>query len=96
MATNESFATKCARAREDQADYMDDLILEVANACTPETAQADRVRISAYQWRASKLKPKKYGDKLEFGGAVEHVHTTADAIEAARQRAIQGAKTQAE
>jgi hypothetical protein len=27
--------------------------------------QAARVAISAYQWRASKLKPKKYGDKLD-------------------------------
>lgn len=70
--SNEDFATKCARAREEQADYMDDLILEVANNCTPETAQADRVKISAYQWRASKLKPKKYGDKqqVEHTGAI--------------------------
>ena len=62
---NAEFATKCARAREWQADYMDDLVLETANACTPETAQADRVKISAYQWRASKLAPKKYGEKIE-------------------------------
>ena len=58
------FDTKCARAREWQGDYMDDLILETANACTSETAQADRVKISAYQWRASKLAPKKYGEKV--------------------------------
>lgn len=44
---------------------MDDLILETANASTPETAASDRVKISAYQWRASKLQPKKYGDKIE-------------------------------
>ena len=44
---------------------MDDLILETANACTPATAQADRVKISAFQWRAAKLKPKVYGDKAE-------------------------------
>ena len=65
QASNEGFATKCARAREEQADFMDDLILDVANRCTPETAQADRVKISAYQWRASKLKPKKYGEKVQ-------------------------------
>jgi hypothetical protein len=66
MAANESFATKCAHARDLQAELMDDMILECANNCTPESAIADRVRISAYQWRASKLKPKKYGDKLDL------------------------------
>ena len=66
MAENADFATKCARAREFQSDVMDDLILDTANACTSETAQADKVKIAAYQWRASKLAPKKYGDKLEL------------------------------
>jgi hypothetical protein len=65
QSSNAEFATKCACARDSQADLMDDLILEVANACTAETAQADRVKISAYQWRASKLAPKKYGDKVQ-------------------------------
>lgn len=64
MQEDDAFATKCARAREMQADLMDDKILDVADASTPETAASDRVKISAYQWRASKLQPKKYGDKL--------------------------------
>ena len=60
-----SFSTRCARAREWQADLMDDKILATAEKCTPETAPADKVKISAYQWRASKLAPKKYGDKIQ-------------------------------
>ncbi len=59
------FAAKYAQARESQADVMDDLILETAENCKPDTAMADRVKIGAYQWRASKLKPKVYGDKVE-------------------------------
>jgi hypothetical protein len=55
------------RAREWQADYMDDLILDTANACTPESSSADKVKISAYQWRAAKLKPKFYGDYKDAG-----------------------------
>ena len=66
LGAHDDFAAKYARAREAQADLMDDLILTVADACTSETAQADRVKIAAYQWRASKLAPKKYGDKLEL------------------------------
>lgn len=66
------FATKYAHAREAQADFMDDKILETADSCTPETAAADRVKIAAYQWRASKLKPKVYGDKVgvESSGSI--------------------------
>ena len=44
---------------------MDDKILTVANECTPETAHADKVKIAAYQWRAAKLAPKKYGEKTQ-------------------------------
>lgn len=60
------FAAKYARAREAQADYMDDQILDVANNSTNETANADRVKILAYQWRAAKLAPKRYGDRLDI------------------------------
>jgi hypothetical protein len=66
MADDPDFATRCARARDAQADLMDDKILDVADASTSETAAADRVKIAAYQWRASKLAPKKYGDKLDL------------------------------
>lgn len=72
MAANDDFSASIARARELQADYMDDLILETANACTNETAAADRVRIYAYQWRASKLRPKVYGDKVTHQGDADN------------------------
>ena len=65
LAKDTEFEAKCARAREDQADFMDDLILEAANNCDETNAQSTRVKIAAYQWRASKLKPKKYGDKIQ-------------------------------
>lgn len=64
---HQEFAAKYARARELQADYMDDMILEAAEATDEGNASAQRVKIGAYQWRASKLKPKKYGDKTLVG-----------------------------
>jgi len=67
LAVNDGFASNYARARESQADLMDDMILELARNCTPETAAADRVRLLAYQWRASRLMPRKYGDKAKQG-----------------------------
>ncbi len=62
------FAERVRLARIEQAELMDDMILEVANASTPETAHSDKVKISAYQWRAAKLKPKIYGEKTQHTG----------------------------
>ncbi len=76
-----TFAAEYARAREMQGDYMDDLILSTANACTTETATADRVKIGAYQWRASKLRPKIYGDKLDIDAKVDVTHDLDAATE---------------
>ena len=72
LGAHEDFRTKYARAREVQADVMDDKILTTADNCTPETANADKVKIAAYQWRAMKLHPKKYGDhqQIEHSGGV--------------------------
>jgi hypothetical protein len=66
------FASIYARAREAQADAMDEEILEAARACTAESAAADRVKIAAFQWRAERLKPKAYGSKvgLEASGSI--------------------------
>lgn len=64
MEADVAFATKCARAREAQADLMDDRILEVTNKTEAGDLASDvaRVVLSGLQWRASKLQPKKYGD----------------------------------
>jgi len=73
------FATKCARARTLQADLMDDMIIDLINSVTPESASADRVKLAALTWRAAKLAPKKYGDKLDLthaapdGGPVQFI-----------------------
>lgn len=71
---NEDFDAKCARARVLQAELMEDLVMRTAHECTPETAHADKVKLAAYQWRAAKLNPRVYGDKLQHtgdgGGAV--------------------------
>lgn len=67
LEAHPEFATKYARARQLQAEMMDDMILEAAANTTSENAHAQRVKIGAYQWRAAKLKPKVYGELLKLG-----------------------------
>src|SRR5271170_1472379 len=62
------FDIKCTRARLMQAELMDQMILDVAENTDEDNAFASKVRISAYQWRASKLAPKRFGDR----SVVEH------------------------
>lgn len=61
LAANAVFRDMYARAREEQADTLADDILAIADT-EPDAAKA-RVRVDARKWVASKLLPKKYGDK---------------------------------
>lgn len=72
------FAENYARAREAQADYMDDLVLREAQNATNENYQVARLRIDAYKWRASHLKPKAYGEKQQV--EIDDRRQLADAI----------------
>jgi hypothetical protein len=69
---NDDFGTEYARAREAQAEVMDDKILTAA-----ETAKADpqaaRVQIEAYKWRAAKLAPKRFGDRIDVTSGGEKI-----------------------
>lgn len=86
----ESYAEKYARAKEAQADFMVEEILEISDdgrndfiesldkdeqpmgyKLNGEHVQRSKLRVDARKWVAAKLKPKKYGDKLELGGTVE-------------------------
>jgi hypothetical protein len=87
------FRERYARAREDQADTLADEILDISDE-SPATAiehgegevikvdgaavAHQRLRVDTRKWIASKLKPKKYGDKQSTeisgpeGGAIPH------------------------
>ena len=63
------FRHKYARAREDQADTLFDEIITIADL--PVTCNEDvtrnRLRVDARKWIVAKLKPRKYGDKIDVG-----------------------------
>lgn len=55
-----------ALAREQQADTLADQIDEIAD--TETDPQRARNRIDARKWKAGKLRPKVYGDRLQLDG----------------------------
>lgn len=68
MARDPAFATSIARAREAQQDHEADKCIEMADQATAEDWQVVKLRIWARQWRAAKLAPKRYGDKVALTG----------------------------
>ncbi len=65
LAKDSSLAEQYARAREIQGDREFDIAREIVFSATPETAQVARLQYDAVKWRAGKLRPKVYGDKLD-------------------------------
>lgn len=74
------FSNQYARAREMQAETMADEMQNIADDATAENVQVARLRIDTRKWAASKLLPKKYGDKIqnEVSGAVSLNFTSDD------------------
>lgn len=79
------FAKQYARAREAQADTLADEILEIADDTSRDTIATEkngeqpnsewitrsRLRVDARKWLASKMAPKKYGEKLDLDATVK-------------------------
>lgn len=77
-----TFGDQYARARESQADALFDEILTISDDGSNDTYTDEdgnvrtnqdviarsRLRVDARKWMAGKLRPKKYGDKLELSG----------------------------
>lgn len=87
LRTNEEFQKQYARAKDDQADYLVEEMMEIAddgrndfvktekgdesyNVENKEWTNRSRLRVDTRKWIASKLKPKKYGEKIEHSGNI--------------------------
>jgi hypothetical protein len=85
--SKQEFLNTYTRAREDQADTLADEIIDIADDATHDTIvnketgyecantewlARSRLRVEARKWVASKLKPKKYSDKLNLEGNIDH------------------------
>lgn len=77
LRQHDEFRDQYARAKEESADAMAEEIAEIADippAYGPDgkidngDVQNRRLQIDTRKWLASKLKPKKYGDKVQVDG----------------------------
>jgi hypothetical protein len=103
MQKDEEFCKQYRAARDVQADYFMDEIVDIADdtsedelftedgrkCMNSEFVQRSKLRIDARKWAASKIAPKKYGDKVSIGGdpdnplVHEHKHDISDDMLAA-------------
>lgn len=84
------FLNKYVRARELQADFMAQEILDIADETEHDTIHHEkfgdmpnnewinrsRLRVDSRKWLMSKLLPKKYGDKLDVTSDGKELKTT--------------------
>lgn len=66
MLRDPEFAARIARAREAQQHHEADKIVELADNATTENWQVVKLQMAARQWRAAKMNPRNYGDKLDL------------------------------
>jgi hypothetical protein len=66
LTAQPEFAHHYAIARDEQADTYADEIIAIAD--TAEDPAVARLQIDARKWVASKLKPKRYGDRTIHAG----------------------------
>lgn len=87
LRDKEDFRSQYAHAREEQADFWADEIIEISDApmSEPFEVQQAKLRSDNRKWIASKLKPKKYGDRVQ--NDVNLGDSTLEALMAGRQRA---------
>ena len=89
IVSDGSFAVRYARARTAQADTLFDRMEAVEEAVSAGTmdSHAARVVLDSMRWRASKLAPKVYGDRLDVSVTDTRI-SISGALAAAQARLV--------
>lgn len=80
------FSDMYSRSKLIQADILAEEILDIADGCTADNYVQAKLRIDTRKWLASKLLPKKYGDKCNLEAEKEEDRQALDEILAVRAR----------
>jgi hypothetical protein len=89
IRTTPEYFDQYARAKEDQSDLLIEEMIDIADDSSgdekvtadgvvkmdSEYVQRSRIRIDTRKWIASKLKPKKYGDKVDVTSDGDKIQT---------------------
>ena len=95
LAAKPEFQQRYTQAREVQAEFMADELLELADDATEDltgegqpnriAVQRSKLKIDTRKWVASKLLPRKYGDRIDM--KVTGELSLAEMVKEARARA---------
>lgn len=89
---NTDFCKQYAIARQDQAEYISEECLELADNCTAEDVFVQRLRIDTRKWYAGKVHPRVYGDKQASAEVTVHNTVNNITISEAQKSEIQEAR----
>ena len=78
QAADAEFSAQYARAREARAEVLADEIVDIADKA--EDAQIARLQVDARKWAASKLDPKRYGDRLDIDATVRKAEVSENPL----------------
>lgn len=89
LSVNKEFSQQYAQAKEQQADFLAEEMLEIADETSDDTIYTDkgpienrewinrsRLRVDTRKWIASKLKPKKYADRVDLTSGGDKLQPT--------------------
>lgn len=97
-----SFLEQYTRAKAESADALIEQMIDIADDGTgdfvddgegrvrfnPENVQRSRLRVETRKWIASKLKPAKYGERLDLSHGVQPENPLAALIQACQGTAL--------
>lgn len=83
LRSHEEFLQNYTRAKEDQADYLVEECLDIADDVEIDPANK-RIMVDTRKWIASKYRHKKYGDKMHQEIEIKSMDTVTDEDLAAR------------
>lgn len=92
LSKHEEFSVQYARAREIQAEVLAEDAMNIADAAVEDSAAVAKARlqVDARKWYASKVAPKKYGERVQHDQRITLADRTDEEIDKRIQELING------
>ena len=78
MREREDFRVAHSHAREAGADGCVQQAWDVLDAADKNTAPVAREKAAHLRWKAARMAPHAYGDRVQVGGSIDHKHEVVD------------------